>query len=1025
MVPDRPPKVFISYAHDTSAHSRRVLDLANRLRTDGFDCDLDQFHSSPPEGWQKWMERGIADADFVLVVVTKRWYDRCMGKVPPDTGLGVRWESTNIYQHLYDAGSENTRFIPVLFDAADKHWIPKPLGGATHYLLDAQYADLIRRLDGIAPADKAHIGTRPKGAPPLTRSTLQQRPRDPKFYQPAVTNFPDHDIVRNNDFVGREDELARLHVQLSGGDVAITHALSGEGGVGKTQLAIAYAYRHQGDYDGLWWVDASNNAFEASLARLAVRLDPALPHSATPEDIRKLISGALSTGKHLLILDSLEDAAPMEGLHVADPSRILITTRLANLPTARVRDFAVEVLSRADSLRLLAQHRSDLRRALPALPPADGTVPTQQDVNEATQPLRAQLNAVAEYLGDHALSLTLCGKYLRDYPNVSPGELLGRLQAADVGDRDALLTELDPKELGTNYRLSVAQSLTLHLPKFRKTPAMKLLAAAAYCHPDDILIDLLADAAVLKHAEACKWLRKLADVSILDYTDKISLHRLTQQAVRSQRRAGGGDPILIALLLALAERFAAPEDYRNWAMQDAHDAHAATCIEHTLSLADPRGAASAAKRRHQVDTKEKAAMLAAGAILAGQVGNFRYRRARFVEAEPLMRRALVIDENTYGPDHANVARDVNNLAQLLQATNRLAEAEPLMRRALAICEKSYGPDHPNVAESLNNLAVLLHGTNRLAEAEPLMCRALAIDEKAYGPEHPAVATDLSNLAQSFKATNRLAEAEPLMRRALAIHEKSYGPEHPAVATDLSNLALLLQATNRLAEAEPLVRRALAIDEKAYGPYHPEVAIDLNNLAQLLHDTNRLAEAEALMRRALAIDEKSYGPDHPNVAIRVNNLAVLLQGTNHVAEAEPLMRRALAIDERAYGPGHPNVARDLNNLALLLQGTNRLAEAEPLMRRALTIDEKAYGIDHPKVATRLNNLALLLQGTNRLAEAEPLMRRCVEILRDFRRATGHPHPHMQAALENYESLLKAMNLPPAETAARMRDLIAPP
>ena len=77
-----------------------------------------------------------------------------------------------------------------------------------------------------------------------------------------------------------------------------------------------------------------------------------------------------------------------------------------------------------------------------------------------------------------------------------------------------------------------------------------------------------------------------------------------------------------------------------------------------------------------------------------------------------------------------MAIDLNNLAQLLQATNRLAEAEPLFRRALAIDEKSYGPDHPKVAIGLNNLAQLLKATNRLAEAEPLMRRALAIDERA-------------------------------------------------------------------------------------------------------------------------------------------------------------------------------------------------------------------------------------------------------------------------------------------------------
>ena len=64
-----------------------------------------------------------------------------------------------------------------------------------------------------------------------------------------------------------------------------------------------------------------------------------------------------------------------------------------------------------------------------------------------------------------------------------------------------------------------------------------------------------------------------------------------------------------------------------------------------------------------------------------------------------------------------------------------------MRRALAIDEASFGPDHPNVAIGLNNLAALLRATNRLAEAEPLMRRALAIDEASFGPDHPNVASD--------------------------------------------------------------------------------------------------------------------------------------------------------------------------------------------------------------------------------------------------------------------------------------------
>jgi hypothetical protein len=389
--------------------------------------------------------------------------------------------------------------------------------------------------------------------------------------------------------------------------------------------------------------------------------------------------------------------------------------------------------------------------------------------------------------------------------------------------------------------------------------------------------------------------------------------------------------------------------------------------------------------------------------------------ARYEDAEHLFRRALAIDEASYGNGHPNVARDLNNLAELLKATNRLAEAEPLMRRSLAIVDAKYGSVHPELAIRLNNLAGLLQATNRLAEAEPLYRRALAIDEASYGNDHPNVAIRLNNLAQLLQATSRLVEAEPLMRRALAIVAASHGNDHPNLAIVLNNLAGVLQASNRLAEAEPLYRRALAIDEASYGNDHPAVAADLNNLAQLLQTTNRLEEAEPLMRRALAIDEASYGNDHPDVARDLNNLAGLLQANNRLAEAEPLLRRALAIDEVSHGNHHPIVARDLNNLALLQQATNRLAEAEPLMRRALAIDEASYGNDHLSVAIDLNNLALLLQATNRLAEAEPLSGRAARI---FLASLGRDHPNTQKVKGNYRKILQAQSLPETEIEAKL-------
>jgi tetratricopeptide (TPR) repeat protein len=136
---------------------------------------------------------------------------------------------------------------------------------------------------------------------------------------------------------------------------------------------------------------------------------------------------------------------------------------------------------------------------------------------------------------------------------------------------------------------------------------------------------------------------------------------------------------------------------------------------------------------------------------------------------------------------------------LLQATNRLAEAEPLMRRALDIDEKSFGHEHPNVAIRLNNLAQLLQDTNRLAEAEPLMERVVTILEKSLGADHPNVATALNNLALLLKATNRLDEAEPMMRRALVIFldfTGRIGHEHPQFQVVSNNYRGLLHAMGK-------------------------------------------------------------------------------------------------------------------------------------------------------------------------------------------------------------------------------------
>jgi hypothetical protein len=161
-LPDDLSTVFISYTHDSADHAQAVLQLSNRLRSEGIDCVLDQYESSPPEGWPQWMDREIKKAQFVVMVCTEAYYRRVMGEEKPGVGLGIAWEGQLIYNHIYSAGSRNTKFIPVIFDATHAIYIPTPTQGATRYCLGSPegYEQLYSRLIGRPPAEKPPLGKR-------------------------------------------------------------------------------------------------------------------------------------------------------------------------------------------------------------------------------------------------------------------------------------------------------------------------------------------------------------------------------------------------------------------------------------------------------------------------------------------------------------------------------------------------------------------------------------------------------------------------------------------------------------------------------------------------------------------------------------------------------------------------------------------------------------------------------------------------------------------------------------------------
>jgi hypothetical protein len=264
-------KVFISYSHDSPEHMDRVLALSNRLRQDGIDCHIDQYEQSPGEGWPQWCARQVERSKFVLVACTQTYLRRFKGEEELGKGLGGTWEGHIITQELYDAQGKNNKFIPILFSQDDAAHVPLILHGATRYEVGGPGGRelLYRRLTGQPLVSMPPLGpvvampprtTAQAGAQPASQElpSLPQLERKQDFLQPWNVPYP-----KNPFFTGRENVLAALHAALQKRG---TTALSGLGGVGKTQTATEYAYRHRKDYQSVLWraLNRGRHCFQAS-----------------------------------------------------------------------------------------------------------------------------------------------------------------------------------------------------------------------------------------------------------------------------------------------------------------------------------------------------------------------------------------------------------------------------------------------------------------------------------------------------------------------------------------------------------------------------------------------------------------------------------------------------------------------------------------------------------------------------------------------------------------------------------------
>ncbi|HJU40577.1 MAG TPA: tetratricopeptide repeat protein [Tahibacter sp.] len=231
-----------------------------------------------------------------------------------------------------------------------------------------------------------------------------------------------------------------------------------------------------------------------------------------------------------------------------------------------------------------------------------------------------------------------------------------------------------------------------------------------------------------------------------------------------------------------------------------------------------------------------------------------YREQRYDDAAALMRDALALAEKQYGPDDANVAQNLNNLALVYTAQRRYADAEQLYRRAVAIADRTLPEDDPKRVKSVRDLAQMYVAAERWKDAEPLLLRVIEWQQRHAGVASAEVSDTEQQLATVYAKLGRASDADRLSRRSFAsiaapAREQGLVPRASGTYDDWhKGAATIVDIADHRFEA--LIDRCLSIardDEYRYTLYLWKAA----NLDVTLPAAKVLATLPAAQRQALA------------------------------------------------------------------------------------------------------------------------------------------------------------------------------
>jgi nucleoside phosphorylase/tetratricopeptide (TPR) repeat protein len=712
-------------------------------------------------------------------------------------------------------------------------------------------------------------------------------------------------LARNTRFVGRNNEIALLEHSVATQDGPGRVAITGLGGVGKTQIALEVAYRiRDRDMDcSVFWIPCTSRAMvEQTFLDIAQAIGLDCTDPAEVKQQVKIYLSSEKVGRWLLIFDNADDTEMW-----------LETTRSQGPP---LEDF----LPRSRKGRIVFTTRN--RKLAMKLAPFDLVPIPEVDEETAFQIMQNMLGrdlvvegaarALLEQLAFLPLAITQASSYI-----VENGlDLTTYLALFQEKEQDAveLLSE-DFRDSG-RYRDIQNPVITTWLISFRHIQQQNSLAAdylffMAIINPRNIPLSILPLQATKKQQ-----LDALGLLSGYSFTTSqrtsLNLHRLVHMATRNWlRQKGLFDHWVQEVAIRMDAVF--PDDHHaNRELWREYLPHATSLVH--------EGAFISAGNSHPDLVKNVADCLCSD--------------ARYSEAEDLYKKLVRINERGAGPHDLQTLNSMAGLAQTYFNQSRWKECEEVHLQLIERAKRARGAAHSSTIYFSIMLVILYTQIQRFEEAEELASQLLSLSEGGSGPEAEVTLRCQLDLATIYWKQGRREQSLELYFSTVKRMRSILGLECWWTLYAMEKLAGVLFDRGDVSKSERLADEALELYTRLLGQEHPHTLSSMQNLAWIYQCQGRWDEAEALHIQVASTRERVLGLEHPDFLESLDLLALLY-----------VIVRALDIRRTVLGRQHPETLSNMEDLAFTWRHQGRLREALFLLGECCMLRFKILGPDH--------------------------------------------------------------------------------